>query len=82
MNGSRITRKGQVTIPKRILERLGLGPGDRVTFLETRRGIVLMPAKYSLWNLAGSVKPRERPEDFEKARRETKIRIARRRARK
>ncbi|GHF85909.1 AbrB family looped-hinge helix DNA binding protein [Amycolatopsis bartoniae] len=29
----RLTEKGQVTIPKAIRERLGLGPGDEVEFV-------------------------------------------------
>lgn len=34
MPASRMTIKGQVTIPKEIRERLGLHPGDQVEFLE------------------------------------------------
>ena len=30
----RVTEKGQVTIPKRIRERLGIGPGSEVEFVE------------------------------------------------
>ena len=38
---SRVTRKGQVTIPKEIREELGIRPGDEVTFAETEAGIVI-----------------------------------------
>jgi antitoxin PrlF len=38
---SRVTRKGQVTIPKAIREEMGIEPGDEVTFAETSEGIVL-----------------------------------------
>ena len=31
----RITSKGQVTLPKRIRERLGINPGDDVDFIDT-----------------------------------------------
>jgi len=31
---SRITTKGQVTIPKEVRERLGLRPGDELEFIE------------------------------------------------
>jgi AbrB family looped-hinge helix DNA binding protein len=34
MAKSRITTKGQVTIPKEVRERLGLRPGDELEFLE------------------------------------------------
>jgi AbrB family looped-hinge helix DNA binding protein len=30
--GSRVTRKGQVTIPKRVRDYLGIGPGSVVEF--------------------------------------------------
>jgi AbrB family looped-hinge helix DNA binding protein len=30
--GSKVTRKGQVTIPKRIRDHLGIGPGSTVGF--------------------------------------------------
>lgn len=38
---SRVTRKGQVTIPKAIREEMGIEPGDEVTFTETDEGVVL-----------------------------------------
>jgi len=34
MAKSKITSKGQVTIPKEVRERLGLRPGDELEFLE------------------------------------------------
>ncbi len=41
MGTSRMTIKGQVTIPKPIRERLGLHPGDAVEFEEEPGGIRL-----------------------------------------
>jgi AbrB family looped-hinge helix DNA binding protein len=38
---SRVTEKGQVTIPKEIRERLGIRPGDEVTFEETEEGYLI-----------------------------------------
>jgi AbrB family looped-hinge helix DNA binding protein len=38
---SRVTEKGQVTIPKEIRERLGIRPGDEVTFEETDEGYLI-----------------------------------------
>jgi antitoxin PrlF len=35
---SRLTSKGQVTIPKAVRDRLGLGPGDEIEFVETSGG--------------------------------------------
>ncbi|MFC7157911.1 AbrB/MazE/SpoVT family DNA-binding domain-containing protein [Halomarina halobia] len=38
---SRVTSKGQVTIPKEIRERLGIRAGDEVAFEETDEGYVI-----------------------------------------
>ena len=38
MARTKITSKGQVTIPKDVRERLGLRPGDEIEFVEDRRG--------------------------------------------
>lgn len=38
---SRVTEKGQVTIPKEIREKLGIQPGDEVVFEETDVGYVV-----------------------------------------
>jgi AbrB family looped-hinge helix DNA binding protein len=35
----RVTTKGQVTIPKEIRDRLGIGPGSEVEFLRTEDGV-------------------------------------------
>jgi antitoxin PrlF len=36
---SRLTSKGQVTIPKPVRDRLGLRPGDEVAFVEGDDGV-------------------------------------------
>lgn len=38
---SKVSPKGQVTIPKQIREELGLHPGDEVEFERTESGVVL-----------------------------------------
>jgi AbrB family looped-hinge helix DNA binding protein len=38
----RITSKGQVTIPKRVREYLGLKPGETVDFKKTRDGRIVV----------------------------------------
>lgn len=40
---SRITSKGQTTIPAEIRERLGLQTGDRIAFIEMDQGYLLIP---------------------------------------
>jgi len=37
----RVTEKGQVTIPKEIRDRLGIGPGSEVEFVERDSVVVL-----------------------------------------
>lgn len=37
----RVTEKGQVTIPKPIRDRLGIGPGSEVEFIERDDGVVI-----------------------------------------
>ena len=44
MEVSRISSKGQVTIPKTIRELLNLNEGDRVAFLEENRKIMITKA--------------------------------------
>jgi antitoxin PrlF len=41
---SRMTRKYQATIPRRIREALGVGAGDRVEFVITPDGVMLRRA--------------------------------------
>ena len=38
MAKTKVTSKGQVTIPKDVRERLGLRPGDEIEFVEDGRG--------------------------------------------
>lgn len=38
---SRVTEKGQITVPKRLRERLGIRAGDRLEFTEEHGRLVL-----------------------------------------
>jgi AbrB family looped-hinge helix DNA binding protein len=80
MVGSRLTTKGQTTIPKEIRDHLGLEPGDRVLFLLKDGSVVVHPVKLSLLDLRGSVEPRQSPEDFDAVREQVRQKVARRRA--
>ncbi len=64
MSTSRMTRKGQVTIPKEIRDGLGLVEGDRVFFVTRGEEIVLRVLRGTILDLRGSVKPSKRPENF------------------
>lgn len=41
---SRVTRKGQATIPSVFRKKLGIEEGDKVVFEETEEGLILKPA--------------------------------------
>jgi AbrB family looped-hinge helix DNA binding protein len=61
-----ITSKGQVTIPKAVRDALGLEPGDRVAFVDTDKGFLLVPATRDLRSLRGMFKGRRtRPATIE-----------------
>ena len=59
--------KGQITIPKDVRERLGLGAGDRVVFVvQSDSGVVLKPAKTGFRELHGMLyRRRQRPRTVE-----------------
>jgi len=78
---SRVTAKGQATIPKEIRERLGIQPGDRVAFILRGDEVILRPIKGTLLDLRGSIEPRRRPEDLERVRAEVRRRRGEREAR-
>lgn len=55
---STITSKGQLTLPKKIREYLGISTGDRVRFEVTETGKVeLSPIKTTLMDLKGMLRP-------------------------
>lgn len=56
-----LTTKGQVTLPIRLRDALGLKPGDEITFVEDPNGDFLLQAhSHSLADLRGSVRPSRR----------------------
>ena len=44
----KITSKRQVTFPKRVLDELGVGPGDQLELLEGPDGFTLRPRRIDL----------------------------------
>jgi AbrB family looped-hinge helix DNA binding protein len=67
---SRMTSKGQVTIPAEIRDQLGLMPRDSVQFALEGKRIIVEPIKSELLKVYGSIKPVNRPEDFRAIREE------------
>lgn len=62
-----VTSKGQITIPIRVREALGLDAGDRVTFVELEKGqFAIMAANGSVRELNGRYRdPRRTPVSIE-----------------
>ncbi len=49
----KVTSKRQVTFPAKVLEQLGVGPGDQLELEEGQDGYVLRPRRIDLSRLAG-----------------------------
>ena len=56
----KITSKRQVTFPARVLDVLGVGPGDHLELLVSRGGLVLRPRRIDL-SLLGGLRDKMRP---------------------
>ena len=63
-----LTRKGQITIPKKYRDLLNLKPNDTVSFKMVKDSIEITPFKSNITKYFGKVKPKTRPEDFKKIR--------------
>ena len=62
---SKITAKGQTTIPAEIRAELGVGPGDRLEFMTEPDGkVTIRKAKHGLEALRGIIKL-EKPVDWD-----------------
>ncbi|HEV2108691.1 MAG TPA: AbrB/MazE/SpoVT family DNA-binding domain-containing protein [Thermomicrobiales bacterium] len=67
---SRMTSKGQVTIPAEIRAELGLKPRDSVQFTREGDRIVIRPMESAILKSYGSVRSVDGPVDFRKLREE------------
>ena len=76
MPESIMTRKGQVTIPKVIRDRLGVKEGEKVFFVVRDEEVVLKVVKGTILDLKGSVRSSAHPEDFDKIRQTVKQAVA------
>ena len=60
MSEATVTSKGQVTIPKDVRDALGVGPGDRIDFVDMGNGFMVVPVKGDLKSLQGMFKGRRK----------------------
>lgn len=71
---AKVTRKGQVTIPKKIREILKINPDDEVVFVRRGDEVVIKSVK-NLMSLHGIVEGKA-PLDFDEIRRQVKKEVA------
>jgi antitoxin PrlF len=61
MPASTVTSKGQITVPRKIRERLHLAPGDRIDFVVEENGVIVVRrAQSRLGQLRGMLRNRKR----------------------
>ena len=72
---SRITTKGQVTIPKSLRNKMNLKAGDQVLFIDKGDDVVLKSAK-TLLDLKGFIKSAKKPEDWKSMRKSAQEYVA------
>jgi len=71
-----LTKKSQITLPKRIREFLKLKPGDQVKFILEDNIVKIVPVSSKLEEGFGKVRAERRPEDFKKIRELVEEKIA------
>ena len=72
-----LTKKGQTTIPKEIRAFLKLDAEDKILYQIENDKVIIRPLKGSIFDLRGSIKTEEKPVDFERIRKVTTKRMAR-----
>jgi AbrB family looped-hinge helix DNA binding protein len=65
METSRVSTKGQIVIPARLRKKYGFKAGEKVTFIEEDKYVILKP-KTKWVDICGSVEPLFTPEEIKK----------------
>jgi antitoxin PrlF len=65
MASATLTSKGQVTVPKSVRERLGIEAGDRLEFIESEHGFLVIAATRDIRSLKGIVARPKKPVSLE-----------------
>ena len=63
-NSSKISSQNQITLPGDVRKKLGVGPGDKVVFVEEDNKIIMMSLKTLIYEVVDSLK------DFDETERE------------
>ncbi|MHB1665570.1 MAG: AbrB/MazE/SpoVT family DNA-binding domain-containing protein [bacterium] len=71
-----VTSKGQITIPKKYRDMLKLKSKDTVTFRIKQDLIEVIPFTSNIAKYFGKVKPKDKPEEFKKIRKEFEETVA------
>lgn len=61
MASATLTSKGQVTLPKSVRERLGVETGDRLEFIESEQGFLVVAATRDIRSLKGIIGRPKKP---------------------
>jgi AbrB family looped-hinge helix DNA binding protein len=65
MASATVTSKGQITLPKSVRDRLGIEAGDRLEFIESEQGFLVVPATRDIRALKGIVGRPKKPVTIE-----------------
>jgi len=65
MAAATLTGKGQITLPKSVRDRLGVEAGDRIEFVESEQGFLVVPATLDIRSLKGIVPKPKAPVTLE-----------------
>lgn len=76
MNLSRVTVKGQTTIPIQIRRFLGISPHDLVSFNISEGKVFLNPAKKTILDFKAAFTSDKTPVDYETVRERVKLKVA------